>query len=147
MNKKLSITLSLLIFFMCFIFYTSSLPSDSEILKIEGEFFFNFVFSAELKHIIMYSILGFLSTLFFSAYLKHRTFLRLTSLSLFTPIFYGVTDELHQFFVPTRFCTLEDITADSIGSIIGVSLLLSYLAIKTKTLNKSFKYCNSTRSN
>jgi VanZ family protein len=42
---------------------------------------------------------------------------------------YGATDELHQFFVPTRCCDILDWTADVLGAITGAGLMsaASYL--------------------
>jgi VanZ family protein len=35
---------------------------------------------------------------------------------------YGITDELHQSFVPGRFCTVSDMAADGIGSLAGAAI-------------------------
>jgi VanZ family protein len=34
-------------------------------------------------------------------------------------LFYGMTDELHQYFVPGRVASLLDLTADGLGSLLG----------------------------
>ena len=35
---------------------------------------------------------------------------------------YGVTDEFHQMFVPNRTAALDDLAADAVGALIGVTL-------------------------
>lgn len=49
---------------------------------------------------------------------------------------YGASDEFHQYFVPNREVSLGDLTADAIGSIIGVSF---WLLILRKIKNRSMQ--------
>ena len=35
-------------------------------------------------------------------------------------LLYGVLDEVHQYFVPTRWCDIVDVISNSIGSILGI---------------------------
>ena len=74
-----------------------------------------------IEHVIEYLILGFLlHTLISSArdYSQRRVFI----LAVLLASLYGLTDEIHQFFVPGRVCSLDDLAADTLGSLIGVSL-------------------------
>lgn len=106
--------------YACFIFYMSSLTRLSWIL--EGERSFGFHTSAVFKHGVEYSILGLL---LFRAF--KNTFSgspkSLVSSGL-VGSFYGLTDEIHQFFVPYRLCTFEDVIADMIGVFFGGLLAL-----------------------
>lgn len=36
---------------------------------------------------------------------------------------YGVTDELHQFFVPNRYPGMDDIVRDTVGAIMGITMI------------------------
>ena len=45
-------------------------------------------------------------------------------LSIFLSTVYGITDELHQHFVPARSAELADVFADMIGSILGAFIYL-----------------------
>ena len=48
-------------------------------------------------------------------------------------LLYGVLDEIHQFFIPTRYFDVVDILCDSIGTILGVLFcLIIYKAYKRK---------------
>ena len=66
------------------------------------------------KHMVEYAILGVLS--FKSS--------RNISFSILYSSWYGVTDEIHQWFVPRRMLSPYDITANIIGGLIGSILLL-----------------------
>ena len=92
------------------IFYVSGLPSLGMPLPIP--------FIDKLVHLVEYSILGFL----FSRALKGTTLLTnkniLVSCTIFC-ILFGLSDELHQMFVPGRDATLGDALADSIGGLLG----------------------------
>lgn len=68
-------------------------------------------------HFIEYFILGTLS--FFA--------IRKKNISIAFPITYGITDEIHQYFVPGRFFDFYDMLVDSIGSVAGVMLILFVL--------------------
>ena len=48
---------------------------------------------------------------------------------------YGVTDEVHQYFIPSRSSDLMDVIADSIGSIIGIILGHTMVILNTKMLS------------
>ncbi len=97
--------------FMGFIFYASSIPG-SNIPSL-------FPFQDIAFHLFVYLILAFL----FARALKN-TYSNITpsKIILFTIIFgvaYGLTDELHQAFVPYRCVSSFDVFIDSVGSFIG----------------------------
>lgn len=46
---------------------------------------------------------------------------RLVPLALVLAVFYGVTDEFHQSFVPGRNPSLSDIAADAVGGLVGAT--------------------------
>lgn len=51
-------------------------------------------------------------------------------------IFYGFTDEIHQYFVPNRHFELLDIVADTVGALLVQSLVVAMLWAKGKALGK-----------
>ena len=77
---------------------------------------FGITISNAAKHIVEYAILSFLLFRAFtnsnSLSIKTKAYLLAITLS----ILYGITDELHQFFVPERVCSGLDVLFDGIGS-------------------------------
>ena len=98
--------------YMALIFYLSSLPHPEEQLpKILFE-----KLGDKLLHVIEYAGLGIL---FYRAFRRaagpYAVVLAIAAASL-----YGVTDEVHQAFVPFRTSTWSDWIADTAGATIGV---------------------------
>lgn len=93
------------------IFYLSSVS-----VLPEPEQQFGITISDAVKHIVEYLILSFLLFRAFtnsnSPSIKTRAYLLAITLS----ILYGITDELHQFFVPERVCSGLDVFFNGIGS-------------------------------
>jgi VanZ family protein len=93
------------------IFYASSIPGENiPSLFVNQDIVF---------HVAVYLLLAY----FFSRALKN-TYQDITAakLILFTVIFgviYGITDELHQVFVPYRTVSAWDVFNDGMGSLIG----------------------------
>lgn len=120
MKKALISSAIALIGYMILIFYLSSLPGyvpppGAEILDIPRI----------IMHVGEYAILGFLMNL-----VMIQTSTKTLKCILYSSVFsslYGVTDEVHQFFVPTRCFDVYDIFADAIGGVIGATSLLTLL--------------------
>lgn len=67
-------------------------------------------------HICIYTLLAFLCSFSFrKSGVKKNVFL----LSFIITVFYGITDEIHQLYVPDREFTVGDILADSLGALLG----------------------------
>ena len=101
-----------LIIYCLSIYIQSDYPSPEKIPT--------FRFSDKILHFGAYGLLGIL---FFRAYetlpLKaNRTLLILLSSGSAT--LYGVSDEIHQYFVPFREADIVDVVANTMGSICGV---------------------------
>jgi VanZ family protein len=96
---------------MGLIFYFSSLPG-SAIPHL-------FLFQNVVFHLLAYAALAY----FFSRALKNTyAGLRLLKIIFFTVLFgmsYGITDELHQLFVPGRLSSVSDVFMDAVGSFLG----------------------------
>ena len=79
-------------------------------------------FTDKFLHFCAYGLLGIL---FFRAYetlpLKSTRNL-LILISIGSATFYGISDEIHQYFVPSRQADIMDVIANTLGSICGVYL-------------------------
>jgi VanZ family protein len=89
----------------------------------------------KLEHFVAYAVLAFLLAL--ALHFQKKSVLLSSKMYVFTLLFvltYGAIDEIHQLFVPGRYCDLLDWCADSIGGLIGI--LFANLFLKAQ-YNKS----------
>lgn len=109
-----------LVLYCALIFVLSSIPGDNfpEV---------DFEFSDKIVHVIIYAILFAL----FFYYLNNQV--KSVKLQTFSPEFallftllYGVSDEVHQYFVPNRSCEFYDWIADAAGGLIVYSAVKFY---------------------
>lgn len=121
MNRLLAVSLIALVSYMTLIFYLSGQPADVpsgvEILEIPRI----------ILHVGEYAILGLLMNsvmMQVSSKVPRSVFFSSAFCCL-----YGVTDEIHQFFVPTRCFDIYDILADTIGGIAGAVFLVILLTL------------------
>lgn len=101
------------------IFYVSGLPR----LDVS----FEIPFLDKILHAVEYAILGFL----FARALRSldKAFLRIKMISVTTllfVLFYAISDEWHQSFVPGRDMSLGDVAVDIVGGLLGI-LIFAYL--------------------
>ena len=101
------------VFIYCFLIYLqSSYPSPDSVPDLP--------YLDKLIHLAVYALLGIL---FFRAYMtqffKDNIKLVMT-LSIVSSSLYGVSDEIHQYYVVCRSAELMDILADILGSFCGV---------------------------
>lgn len=101
-----------IIIFCVAIFTQSSFPSPEPAVE--------WLLYDKLLHFLAYAVLGIL---FFRAYstlnFGDRRF-PVIFLSILSSGLYGVSDEIHQYFVPFRDADLLDLVADFVGSVCGV---------------------------
>ena len=102
--------------YMALIFYLSSLPHPDENLP---KFLFEKV-SDKVLHVIEYAVLAVLCYRAFRRAAGPFVMRHAVVLAIMTASFYGVTDEVHQAFVPFRTATWLDWAADTAGGVIGV---------------------------
>ena len=117
MTKKFLISLILFLIWLATIFVLSGIQNpylDIEIAHLTVSSFF--------KHFVEYGILGVLSYNFFRLAFKNQNLAVICS--IFFPFLYGVSDEIHQYFVPTRISDLPDVIVDAIGGLAGVLFLI-----------------------
>ena len=73
----------------------------------------------KLLHVIEYLILSFL---LYASFKKSSNKIKNTTIFLLSfsiSALFGISDEIHQLFVPNRYFELLDILSDSLGSLIG----------------------------
>lgn len=117
-NKSAAVILWLVtIGYMCLIFYLSlkSLTLPKMLRNTD-----------KIIHAFVYFILAIL--LYFSFY-KSGLRKYLLPISLIFAVTYGISDELHQYYVPGRIASIGDVIADSIGALIG-SILAAKLSVR-----------------
>ncbi len=76
----------------------------------------------KLLHCLVYAVFGFL--LFRSARVLIKGVVMAAAAAAFAGILYGLTDEIHQFFVPGRQADPADWAADAVGAVLGVLLAI-----------------------
>ncbi|WLR41621.1 VanZ family protein [Bacillus carboniphilus] len=109
--RKIVIT-TLPFIYMLLIWYLSSHPSDA---IVQTPFSFDSFFKESL-HLIEFAILYFLFIWAYSYYRPITNKVQLLFASL--AIIYGLIDEIHQSFVPSRSATLIDFVKDTIGVVV-----------------------------
>ncbi len=108
------------------IFYLSSLtfPSGSKV---------GTNLNALIYHISIFFIFGLLIAIS----IVRGKYKRLTPISIFVAILYGVLDEMHQLFVPGRQFSLYDIFLDSFGILLASTLYLINLEYRKQLSQES----------
>lgn len=98
--------------FAGFIFILSSMPQPMPSVEL-------FPHSDKLFHILEYGVLGFLLIRALDASKKNRSSLGLRVAAVILAFLYGMSDELHQYFVPGRNAELLDLLSNGFGAYIG----------------------------
>lgn len=76
----------------------------------------------KIAHFTLYFTLGILFFLLLKQY--NIELKKIVIISLLCCIFYACTDELHQLFVPGRVGTIKDVSIDTAGTILGITIVL-----------------------
>jgi VanZ family protein len=69
-------------------------------------------------HLVIYGLLAITVLFAFFPWLKTKSSLTVTGLVVLICVFYGISDELHQSFVPGRFVSVGDVVADGAGALL-----------------------------
>jgi VanZ family protein len=112
------------IFYCLAIYIQSDFPSIEHVPSFE--------FSDKFLHFFAYAIMG---VLFYRAYQTLRIKgdpRMLILLSVASASLYGVSDEIHQYFVPFRDASILDVVANMLGAICGVYLYHRWVASRAK---------------
>ena len=81
----------------------------------------------KLQHLLAYGALGAAAGLWFPHdFWKRRPFMILFLTALAGSI-YGAIDEIHQYFVPGRFCDVWDWAADTLGAFFGALAVMVFV--------------------
>jgi VanZ family protein len=96
-------------------------------------------FKDKVLHFAAYALLGALFLrAFYTTRIKHHLKL-IFSLSVLFSALYGISDEIHQSFVPYRTADYRDVLADIFGSIVGVYIFYQItIGKKSKTTKPGF---------
>ena len=111
-----------LIAYCLLIYIQSAHPSPEELPS--------FKLMDKILHFVAYGVMGIL---FYRAYqtLRIRNQLQLlVFLSIVSASLYGVSDEIHQYFVPDRHAAFSDVIADILGAVCGVYLYRVWVSKK-----------------
>ena len=76
----------------------------------------------KIAHFTLYFTLGILFFLLLKQY--NIELKKIVIISLLCCIFYACTDEFHQLFVPGRVGTIKDVSIDTAGTILGITIVL-----------------------
>ena len=107
------------------IFVQSSFPASEHIPEFD--------FSDKLLHAGVYAVLGLLMFRAFRAMPERFSTAGLAAMSIIFTVLYGASDEVHQYFVPSRHAEFMDFAADAVGGIFGVMVAMT--VFKNKRLN------------
>lgn len=111
LEKNQRVAWCLVFLYMALIFYLSSISEPPQPAGIRNPYI------SIIEHIIEYGILGFL---LLGTLLGNEKFRRYAPiLAVVIAVFYGITDEIHQSFVPYRDSNAFDVLVDGIGAVFG----------------------------
>lgn len=91
----------------------------------------------KLAHYTIYMVGGFLIMNY--AYSTSQTRKKQICCSLFFGMFYAMTDEFHQYFVPGRSARIFDVGIDTLGVITGILIYMTLMKLINKIYVKSSK--------
>jgi len=109
--KRIALDWILVGSYLALIFFLSSrstLPLPKEVIQHD-----------KIMHLLMYLGLGFLVTRALKDSFPSLPFLRLFWLAVLFCTLYGMSDELHQSFIPGRDASGYDVLADGVGGCVG----------------------------
>ncbi len=75
-------------------------------------------------HCLMYALLAFLTARTLVADNPDTSLFKIRIIAIIFASLYGLSDEIHQAFVPSRQASVGDFFADSLGSLIGTTIYL-----------------------
>jgi len=111
LEKNSKVTWGITLTYMSIIFFLSSIPYPPQPLPLK-------FYAPVIEHIIEYAILGFLLSVTIKT--KNEKMQRWTIfLAITIATIYGITDEIHQLFVPGRTASVLDAFLDCVGAILG----------------------------
>ena len=79
--------------------------------------------SDKVLHLIAYAVFGGLIVFALVGHRRFDSFARRVAFAAILATLYGVTDEVHQSFVPGRFPDAADALADAVGAVLGAGAI------------------------
>ena len=109
-----------------FIFYLSSQSSPPDPTPLLSVMLPKWLLTDKFYHVGLYAGFGFVLYFALKRFVKHPAMM-----SILLGTLYGVSDEIHQMFVPYRTPSLEDLMADVLGLLI--SQLMLYVFVERRS--------------
>ena len=125
-NHTISLIYVPLIVYWITLFILTTIPADEVPQLFENQ--------DKYEHFIAYCGLAILLSL--ALYFQKKSVLISSKAFLFALLFiltYGAVDELHQLFVPGRYCDFYDWLADSSGGILGIGIIYLFVRKMSKS--------------
>ncbi len=121
---------------MAAIFFLSAIPGGRVQLPL-------FPGADKIAHAVVYGLLALTVLFAFSLEWRRRWPLRSLVLTVFFSLLYGISDELHQAFVPGRSPDFFDLAADGCGALLFSGLWFWRRAAERKEPGRAFSSCQS----
>lgn len=116
-------------FFLLIVLFLITYMSHQPSLKPPMEWFKH---QDKMFHLIEFGGLGFALVLNAELFGKKRPLF----LMILFGVIWAITDEIHQYFIPGRFCSWQDLIADSVGLYLSIILFTKFFK---KLRNKNDK--------
>lgn len=84
----------------------------------------------KLAHFTLYTIGGVISALYINEYSMTEN--KKIAISILIGFLYSISDEIHQIFVPGRAGEIRDVVIDTLGVILGVTLVWIVIKLKNR---------------
>ena len=121
-----------IVLFAGMIYYVSSIPSVAvPSLGID--------FEDKLIHIVVYFVFGWLLIRALHFGKQEPISKKILIFSVILGLLYGLSDELHQYFIPGRFSEFWDWLADGIGILLGIEFYRRFYKVELQRLNIPLK--------
>jgi VanZ family protein len=121
-----------MVFWMAVIFAFSSFPGK----EIAGSLPVWYFVERKGAHVFEYAVLTMLAFNYFRLVFRLDSFGRVLTLAMVLALAYGMTDELHQSFVPFRGARFSDVLIDGGGVFFAGLLMFWWWHVKTKNRPK-----------
>ena len=108
-----------LILWMLIIFFFSSRPGS----PYPADTSLGYFLERKGAHVFEYAVLAMILMAFLRRFFQRESLYGVALLAFFLAGLYGVTDEIHQYFVPFRGAKMSDVGFDIIGVVLGIGLV------------------------
>jgi VanZ family protein len=109
----------MLILWLLVIFYFSSRPGSAYPTDTSLGYFLE----RKGAHVFEYAVLVVILIPFLRRFFREEKFWEVSLLAVFLAGFYGMTDEIHQYFTPFRGAKISDVGIDILGAFVGLGLV------------------------